>query len=141
MHPLIARLGARHGMSDGEIAREMGISRGQLRMWTAEHPEFAAAIAEGRDMADARVADALYRRAIGFNYTQTEIMKDGTKDRAKKITRYLPPDPQAAMFWLKNRRPDVWRHKQAPPKDEVVNIRFRPPWGGNVRKPEPPNAA
>jgi len=141
LHPLIARLAARHGMSDGKIAAAMGITRGQLRQWMEQYPPFAAAITEGKDLADLRVADALYRRAVGFNYTQTEIMKEGNKDRIKKITRYLPPDPQAAIFWLKNRRPDLWRHKQPPAQQEELRIRFRPPWGGTIRQNEPPNAA
>ena len=30
----------------------------------------------------------------------------------KEVTKEVPPDVGAAAFWLKNRRPDIWREKQ-----------------------------
>ena len=27
------------------------------------------------------------------------------------VTKHYPPDPTAAIFWLKNRQPDTWRDK------------------------------
>ena len=30
----------------------------------------------------------------------------------KRVLKYVKPDTTAQIFWLKNRRPDVWRDKQ-----------------------------
>lgn len=33
-------------------------------------------------------------------------------------TRHYPPDTTACIFWLKNRRPDLWRDKPDPTNDD-----------------------
>ena len=35
----------------------------------------------------------------------------------RKITREIPPETAAGIFWLKNRRPDKWRDKPAEVED------------------------
>ena len=82
------------GARDADLARVFDVSESTIDNWKAAHPEFLAALKAGRELADAEVANSLYRRAIG----------DGDR----------PPDVTACIFWLKNRRPDLWRdaHRQ-----------------------------
>lgn len=54
------------------------------------------------------------KRALGYTYT--EVKKEGTENGIKngtaKVTvteKTMPPDVAAIIFWLKNRKPDVWR--------------------------------
>ena len=35
----------------------------------------------------------------------------------KRITKEMPPDVTAQIFWLKNRRPDKWRDKPQEKKE------------------------
>ena len=39
-------------------------------------------------------------------------MDSGELRVTKKIRKQVAPDTGAAAFWLKNRKPDVWRDKQ-----------------------------
>lgn len=62
-------------------------------------------------MADANVGRALYQRACGYSHKAVKIFAD-MKTGAEKIVPYIehyPPDTVACIFWLKNRRPDLWR--------------------------------
>lgn len=59
----------------------------------------------------------MYKRACGIEYAEDtyamEIGDDGQPRPvlAKRVTKYIPPDPTSAMFWLANRRPDKWKYK------------------------------
>lgn len=68
----------------------------------------------GKSGADAKVERSLFKRALGYDYEETEkvieVDKDGNpkpaKIRTKKI--HVPADVGAMCFWLKNRAPDEW---------------------------------
>jgi hypothetical protein len=113
------------GATDVEIAEFLGVSTGTLYRWRADYPEFRAALKTGKNGADQRVAQSLYHRACGYSSEETEAVKvkDITYENGKKVQeservelvsvrRRLPLDVRAATFWLKNRRPDLWRDKQ-----------------------------
>lgn len=46
---------------------------------------------------------AMYRKALGFEYEETEITatKDGKTNKVKKSKKYLPPDTTAALVFCK----------------------------------------
>jgi hypothetical protein len=103
-------------------ARIFNVRDTTIREWIDRYSEFADAIKKGREIADANVAKAPYRRAIGWTQpavkiaTKIETLPNGTVVKAEHIVPYVehfPPDTAAAFIWLKNRRPDLWRH--APP--------------------------
>lgn len=78
------------GFTQAEIASMLGVADSTLRLWK-DDPEFSAAIKNGKDKADALVIRSLYEQAIG----------------GRKRT----PNVVACIFWLKNRRPDLWKDK------------------------------
>jgi hypothetical protein len=100
------------GADDKQLAELFNVGVATIRKWIAEEDEFREAVLEGRDRADAEVVHSLYRRAVGFSRrTVTTTHRDSPK--GPTITRvfsrtYYPPDVNAAMFWLKNRRKDQW---------------------------------
>lgn len=71
------------------------------------------------------VEAALLRRALGFQ--QQEIYSEDMIDRKsgeiletakrKVVTKEVPPDVRALLFWLKNRQPERWRDRIDPPDD------------------------
>lgn len=105
---------AKAGMTIPEMAEALEITEPTLNRWIAEIPAVKEALHKGREIADAKVAASLYRRAIGgFEQRETKIVKDaeGNEVGRTETVRVLPPDPTAISFWLKNRRPDLWRDK------------------------------
>jgi transcriptional regulator with XRE-family HTH domain len=106
---------AAYGLTDEEIATELGISRKTLCEWKKKHPEFAEALRGGKYLADAQVEDALFTRALGYEYEETERRlnkRTGRLEATKITTKKVEPSTTAQIFWLKNRRPDRWRDKQ-----------------------------
>lgn len=214
---------ARDGLTDEQIAFNMGITRSTLADWKKKYSDISDTLKKNKDIADRRVENALYQRALGYKTTEiikeriddtgqkqrhkngieltekqweiaknyfgnvccycgkkTKLTKDHIvplhkggrlcmenvipcctscnsskrdnniwewyrkqpfyeKEREKKIndylvfvaaienifhdsdtelavtkeiTRFVPPDTTAQIFWLKNRKPDVWREKK-----------------------------
>ena len=64
-------------------------------------------------MADAEVAERLFLRARGYTHEAVKILSRGGKEEPVMVpyVEHYPPDTTACIFWLKNRRPDLWRDK------------------------------
>ena len=104
--PELARWMAQNGLTLPDVARELGVHLNTLKKWRRERPDFAEALNLGRDLADARVQDSLYQRAIGLKTSLKTMNKAGD---VVEIDLYEKPDVTACIFWLKNRRPEMWR--------------------------------
>lgn len=102
-----------------EIASFWGVSVRSLERWSLRYPEFCRAIKDGRIRADVAVEMSLYKRAMGYTYTEyhfketviIEGPKAGQRIRYadKEVVKIMAPDITAGIFFLKNRRPDLWR--------------------------------
>ena len=114
-----ARAMAEIGAVDEEIAGGLGISLRTLYYWKSQHRDFSIALQRGKDIADDMVEAALFRRATGYSFDAVKHIavaqgaNQGSKIEQVDYVEHVPPDVNAAMFWLKNRRSDRWREKQA----------------------------
>ncbi len=79
---------ARDGLTEDEIAHNMGITRKTLWEWkqNPELSDISNALKQGKEVVDYIVENALMKNALNGNVV-------------------------AQIFWLKNRRPDKWRDK------------------------------
>lgn len=77
---------AREGLTDEQIAHNIGISRTTLWDWKKKKPNILDALKKGKDVVDFEVENALLKSALEGNVT-------------------------AQIFWLKNRRKLQWRDK------------------------------
>jgi hypothetical protein len=66
-------------------------------------------VQDGRDVADADVAHSLHQQAKGFTHPDVKILLVEGEAQEIPYNRYFPPDRQAAIFWLRNRRRKQWR--------------------------------
>ena len=142
---------ARRGLTDEQMASNMGIRASTLYDWKNRFPEISEALKEGKEVVDIMVENALVKRALGYSYTEDkyvmmplseteyaveldkhmkvykydhpdatdEDIRDETRNfpKFKKVlveskTKEVAPDTTAQIFWLKNRRPDLWRDVQ-----------------------------
>lgn len=110
---------ARDGLSDEQMAHNIGITTTTLYDWKKKYPAFSEALARGKEVVDIEVENALLKRAKGYDYIETtlELIADkNARNKAvmkvtKRVTRHVPPDVKAIVFWLTNRKPE-WRDKQ-----------------------------
>jgi len=107
------------GAKDTEIAAFFGVNETTLNRWKKAHPSFCLSIKAGKEDADAKVAESLYNRALGYSHHEDKIFYDSKTGEVTTVetTKHYPPDTAAAFIWLKNRRGYEWRDR----KEHVVN--------------------
>lgn len=108
---------ARDGLTDEQIAYNMGVSRSTLGEWKRKYQVLSDTLKKGKEVVDRQVENALLKRALGYSYQEVkkEEWKDNDGNPVQKVTtteKAVIPDTTAQIFWLKNRRPDKWRDKQ-----------------------------
>ena len=106
------------GATDTRLAEMFEVDIATIHHWKTDVPEFLSAVKEGREWADANVAKSLYHRAIGYSHQEDDIRTLSVGGGRSEIVitptvKHYPPDTTAAIFWLKNRRPEQWRETKA----------------------------
>lgn len=99
------------GATDIEIADFLGVDVRTLYRWKGEYEEFCQSLKAGKEISDERVERSLFARANGYEHEEVDIRVVDKEIVQTQIRKYYPPDTTAAIFWLKNRRPDMWRDK------------------------------
>lgn len=75
---------ARDGLTDKQIAKNIGIAESTLNEWKKKYSEFSKSLKKGKEVIDFEVENALLKNA-------------------------LKGDTTAQIFWLKNRKAMQWR--------------------------------
>ena len=110
---------ARDGLSNEQIAHNMGVSAKTLCEWQNRFGEFRNAIKKGKEVVDREVENAMLKRALGYEYD--EVTQEPVTDKdtgitemrvTKRVTKQIVPDVTAQIFWLKNRKPGEFRDKR-----------------------------
>jgi len=99
------------GATDMEIAEFLNVALSTFYLWRHTHPDFSEAVRAGKERADDRVERALYNRAVGYTFETEKVFQFQGEIVRAPTREHVPPDPGAAMNWLKNRKPDTWRDK------------------------------
>ena len=112
------------GLTEEQIARNIGVSRSTLNEWKKIFPDISDTLKKGKEYADRKVEKSLFERAIGYSVSlkkpikvrEIKYNKSGKRVETEKVIYadeeiHIPADVTAQIFWLKNRKPDVWRDK------------------------------
>ena len=78
---------ARDGLTNEQIAHNLGISTALLYKYQKEHIEFLETLKKGKEVIDYQVENALLKNALEGNVT-------------------------AQIYWLNNRKPKQWKNKR-----------------------------
>ena len=131
---------ARDGLSDEQVAKNMGVSRSTLNVWREKYPDISDALKEGKEVADRIVENALFKSAQGYMVKVKKPIKihvieyaSGTGRKKKEYDKivqgeeeqWIPGQVTAQIFWLKNRKPEKWRDK---PVDEAIDNNVTIKW-------------
>lgn len=114
------------GATDAELAEFFEVHLDTIAEWKNRHPEFSDALKRGKETPDAMVERKLFERATGYSHEAVKILQNAGVPIIVPYTEHYPPDTVAAIFWLKNRRPDRWRAQpeeggdDAPPPAKVI---------------------
>lgn len=87
----------RNGLTDEQIAHNMGISVHTLAHWKMDHPQIRQALKVGREVANFIVERELFQKAISGNTT-------------------------AMIFWLKNNWRDKYNDSELSPEERKLAI-------------------
>lgn len=110
---------ARDGLSNEQIAHNIGINKDTLYEWQKRFSDFSDALKKGKEVVDREVENALLKRALGYEYD--EVTQEPVTDKdtgitemrvTKRVTKQIVPDVTAQIFWLKNRKPNEFRDKR-----------------------------
>ena len=118
---------ARDGLTDEQIAKNLGIAYSTLREYKDKYSALSAALKRGKEVVDTEVENALLKKALGSKETLKKPVKLKQviySDAGKKLKEFeeivmveeevlIAPDTTAQIFWLKNRKPGGWRDKTA----------------------------
>lgn len=120
---------ARDGLTDEQIAKNMGIARDTLIQWKKKYSDISDTLKRGKEVVDIQVENALLKRALGCTCKETtrELCMNKTTGNmemtvTKVVEKELPPDTTAQIFWLKNRKPDKWRDKVVSKDDKEEKL-------------------
>lgn len=103
---------ARDGLTDEQIAHNIGISVSTLNNWKNNHVEILESLKKGKEVVDRQVENALLKRALGYEYKEVKEKFEGGVMTERIVTKKeVVADTTAQIFWLKNRKPEKWRDK------------------------------
>lgn len=77
---------ARDGLSDEQIAQNIGVSRSTLNDWKKKYPDISDTVARGKEVVDRQVENALLKRALGYEVvevTKERMSSESQKERHK----------------------------------------------------------
>ncbi len=122
----------RDGLTDEQIANNLGISKDTFYKYKKEHTDFSDSLKRGKEIVDYQVENALLKRALGYQYKEitTERVYNTKKEKyemvvTKEVVKEVQPDTTAQIFWLKNRKPKEWRDKQQIEHSGEINNPFK----------------
>lgn len=99
---------ARDGLTDKQVAHNIGISEQTLNVWKKKYPSLFESLKKGKEVVDIEVENSLLKRALGYEYTErTAKVVDRNPDvinseRREFENRYKLDHPEAALQEVKD---------------------------------------
>ena len=114
---ILLKAWAMDGLTDEQIAKNIGINRKTLYEWKKKYDLISNALKKGKTIYDVEAEQNLHKVGQGYYVEEVETYITETNGvqtkRIKKTKKWVPPNVTALIFWLKNRKPDVWMDRKA----------------------------
>ncbi|OPH81827.1 hypothetical protein [Nitrobacter vulgaris] len=127
IHPKAAKALCAKGATIAELAAAFDVAISTIWLWKVSHPEFFESCRLGLEAATDRIERSMFERAVGYTHESTKIFMPAgaSKPVYASYLEHVPPDPRAGEFWLTNRAPDRWKHKQKIEQNEATDSPLR----------------
>lgn len=103
----------RDGLTEEQIAKRLGIAMSTFSEYKLKYPELMEALKKGREELIEELEDSLYKKALGYDYTETKEEYEGNVLVKKvKMVKHVSPDTAALVFALKNLAPNKWKNEE-----------------------------
>lgn len=101
------------GLTNDVICEKLDIAESTWYEYQKNYPVLLELVQASKAVMDTKVENALLKTALGYEYEEIKTIieedKNGKKKtRIEKTKKYMPPNPAAQAFWLKNRKKDEW---------------------------------
>lgn len=124
---------ARDGLTDEQIAANMGVAYSTLRVWKDRYPALSAALKKGKEVVDRQVENALLKRALGYSYvevTKERIVDTGQKKRHGGESELTEKEWEFAVKYFNGRCCYCGKYMSNPTKDHIKPLHD----GGSLRR-------
>lgn len=122
------------GLSDIQIAKNIGISKDTFYKWKQKYTDFADCLRQSKQIADIEVENALFKSACGYWTEETTVEKVYSIEfgkmipyKEKTIKKFVPANAIAQKFWLINRASEEWKDKREETidtTDNTISVKF-----------------
>lgn len=113
---------ARDGLTDEQIASNMGICRDTLIQWKKKFADISDALKKGKEVVDIQVENALLKRALGYSYTEVtkeRIVDTGQKQRHGGESKLTEKEWDFAIKYFNGRCAYCGVYTSNPTKDHI----------------------
>lgn len=127
----------RRGLTNEQIAENLGISEQSFSNYMKRYEEFADAVDKGREEIEIHIENALVKRALGYSYKEVTrerkvVVNPETGEQeyklvvTKSVTKHVVPDVGAQQYYLEHRAPKRWERVPSTYIDSVqVNAEIK----------------
>lgn len=125
---LLIEAWARDGIIDEDIAKKLGIAYSTFRNYRDKYEALSAALKKGKEIADVEVENALFKRAIGYEFTEKKYVQVEMSDEEYAIhqqiavNKYKLENPEATMSELRAVELGVSRYKKVLVEEKTKDV-------------------
>lgn len=82
---------ARDGLTEEQIAENMGISRSTLGEWKKKYPDISDTLKRAKEVVDRKVENALLKRALGYTYNEDKFISVPMEENeySEKLRKFM----------------------------------------------------
>ncbi|WP_418482688.1 helix-turn-helix domain-containing protein [Frisingicoccus sp.] len=119
---------ARDGLTDEQIAQNIGISRSTLNAWKERYSDISDTLKRGKEVVDRKVENALLKRALGYTYNEDKYIcvpmdpVEYSEKLAEYMNRYKLDHPEATDDELMLARESFPKVKQVLAERKVKEV-------------------
>lgn len=119
---------ARDGLTNEQIAQNIGITQSTLYDWQKKYSEISEALKRGKEVVDRQVENALLKRALGYQYIEKKyepVQMSNEEHHALKeaaMKRFKLDNPEATMEEIRAHGLSISKYKMVVVEEKTKEV-------------------